>query len=110
MKRDLVVNQLMLYVLHKTTKQRIGYLFWRAVTILTKPIDKMVCRRLGHEKIWVLDGWPYQNIRHLCCTRCGESKTIQKNTKLTPRLIIYHPKTKAFIKIEPIPEAILEEG
>ena len=106
----LTINQVMLYGLHKTTRERIGYLFWRAFTILTTPIDKTTCRILGHEKLWIVDGWPAPNIRTIYCTRCREHKIIKKNTKLEPRFIIYDPKTKAIVKIRSLPEPIIKES
>ena len=99
------VNQIMLYFFCKSTEDRIRHLLGRIVRLLTKPIDKMVCRVLGHGNIWVIDGWPYPDIRCLTCSRCGQWKVVRKDTDLTPRLYIYDPKTKAIIKVEPMPKS-----
>ena len=96
-------SRIILYSLGKSTKDRIRYLLAWVLSLLTKPIDKAVCRAQGHGNIWVVDGWSSPNTRIVVCSRCGESKVIEKDAELPPRFYIYDPKARAIVKVKPLP-------
>ena len=92
--------------LGRSTKDRIRYLLAWVLSLLTKPIDKAVCRAQGHGNIWVVDGWPNPNTRIVVCSRCGESKVFEKDAELPPRFYVYDPKTRVIVRVEPLPSPL----
>ena len=103
------VRKLMLYHVCESTRDRIKYLLKKAISVLTKPIYKTLCRMRGHGKIWVIDGWPFLDTRYLICSRCGEWSVVVKDDSLTPCFRIYDPRTGAFRAVGPLPKSPFEE-
>ena len=105
-----ITDQIIMYWACRNTRERIEYLLSKAINFFLLPIRRITCRVLGHGKLWITDGWPYPNTRLITCSRCLQAKLIEKDKVLEPRFIIYDLRTKAFIKIQPLPEPLVTES